>query len=240
MFIFIRLLLGHFVGDFPLQFDRIYRLKHKGITGVIPHALLVSLSFVLLSWPYLNRPGIWIAIVLLGLTHLYQDSFKLGFSRLKYSFYTYLLDQISHVALISVFVFLTGIKNLTPPPENGNLFITLYNSDTFMIYLIAMIFATYNGFFLVRSFKNTFLGGAGKYNIFDKWYGIFERAIIVYIFFLGGFFFFLIPALCCLRPAVFHLFHEKFGLEKDFISIPDMLLNWAIAFITGFALHLIL
>ena len=35
MFLFIRLLLAHFLGDFPFQFDKIYKLKLTGFKGKI-------------------------------------------------------------------------------------------------------------------------------------------------------------------------------------------------------------
>jgi hypothetical protein len=243
MFIFIRLVLAHFVGDFPLQFDSIYRLKHKGLKGTIPHALLVSLSFIVFLWPYLDRPGVWMAIFFLGITHLFQDTLKLSFSQLKYSFWTYLLDQCSHIALIAAVVFLTSIKNL-PAPQEVNRLIKAYNSDVIVMFLIAMIFATYNGFYLARSFKNTFFGGAGKYNIFEKWYGIAERAIIVFIFFYGGFYLLFIPVIIVTRILLYWIaskrHYQGLDIDKEFVSVPDMLINWTIAIATGLSLYVII
>ncbi len=242
MFIFIRLILAHFIGDFPLQFDSIYRLKHQGLKGTVPHALLVSLSYILFLWPYLNQPRIWMIILFLGITHLFQDTLKLNFSQLKYSFWTYVLDQCSHIGLVAAAVFLTGIHAL-PAPLEVNRLVKIYNSDVIVMFLIAMIFATYNGFYLARSFKNSFLGGAGKYNIFEKWYGIVERAVIVFIFFYGGIYLLFIPVILLIRILLYWaVVHKslKIGIDKEFISVPDMFINWTIAGVTGFALYLII
>jgi hypothetical protein len=240
MFIFIRLLLAHFIGDFPLQFDSIYRLKHQGLKGTVPHAVLVTLSFIFFLWPYLNIPGVWLAIFFLGTTHLFQDTLKLSFSQLKYSFWTYVLDQCSHIALIAAVVFLTDMRNLTAPQEVNRL-VRAYNSDVIIIFLIAMIFATYNGFYLARSFKNTFFGSAGKYNVFEKRYGIVERAVIVFIFFYGGFYLLLIPVILLVRVFLYWTISKKkcsgICIDKEFVSVPDMIINWTIAVITGLSLY---
>ncbi len=169
--------------------------------------------------------------------HPFQDSFKLS-TDLKYSFWTYLLDQVTHIALIACIVFLSGIKNLPPPKESSNLLITIYNSDTVIIYLIAMIFATYNGYFLIRCFKASFLGDPGKYNIFEKWYGMLERLLIVTAFFYGRFLLFLIPFILLARPLVSLLDKGERFINKEFVSFQEMALNWIISVVTGVILSL--
>lgn len=238
MFIFIRLLLAHFIGDFPLQFNKIYELKHKGLKRGIPHAILVVICLVILSWPYLKIPGLWGFIFFVGVMHLLQDSIKITYGKIKYSFWSYLLDQFFHIATI-VIVFFTNLKNVQPPKETGGFIASFYNNDAVFIYLIAIIVATYNGFYLMRNFKNTFFGNAGTYNFLEKWYGMFERAEIVSIFFLGGYFFFLIPIVLFVRPLIFSLGRNRFNISRQFISASEMVLSWTIAIVTGIGLYLI-
>jgi hypothetical protein len=175
MFILLRLLLAHFIADFPLQFNKIYELKNKSLVGGIPHALIVAICFIACSWPYLGIPGIWVFIYFFSFLHLFQDSTKIKLGSRKYSIWLYLLDQLFHIVTIST-ILVTKLKYLTPPQENGNLFITLYNNNLFVVFLIVFIAATYNGAFLIRNFKLSFLDRncSYAYSGFEKWFGMLE------------------------------------------------------------------
>jgi hypothetical protein len=236
MFLFLRLLLAHFIGDFPLQFDSIFKMKQKGWTGCIPHVLIIVACCIALSWPYLGNPLMWAFIAFIGVTHLIQDSMKLKYSTPKHSFWTYLMDQGFHVAAMA-FIFLTDLKNLQPPNET-NFFIRLYCNDMLVVYLIALIFATYNGFFLIRTFKLSFLNKADRSNSFEKWYGMAERALIVSFFLITGPLFCLLPVILLLRPLIFLLLIRQLRLHKDFISLRDVTLSWTIAILGGLGLSL--
>jgi hypothetical protein len=235
MFFFLRLLLGHFIGDFPLQTNKIYEFKRHGLRGGIPHALLIVVSFLALSWPYLYLPKVWIFIILLGLIHLLQDSIKVGYARLtKYSFWLYLLDQCFHIVLIAT-LFLTDLKNLSAPlPLNS--FVSIYNNDLLIVYLIALIAATYNGFFLIRIFKLTFMRHSGaQYTEFEKWYGMLERALIVTFCVFPKAFIFLAPLLL-MRPALFSLNKKMKFAHRSFIKPKEILLSWIIGLTVGLLL----
>ena len=231
MFLFLRLVLGHLIGDFILQTNKIYELKHHGLRGGLPHALFIAASYIAVSWPYLALPQVWLFILFLGLTHLLQDSLKVGFAGFaKYSFWLYLTDQFSHIALIST-VFLTDLRNL-PPPVPINRLVFLYNHNSAILYLIALIAATYNGFYLIRSFKVTFYAHAAKYTRFEKWYEILERALIVTVFALPQQYFLFIP-LALLRFVVFALVKNKDIVPVDFIKPREIFLSWIIAVTVG-------
>jgi len=81
MFIFLRLLLAQFIGDFPLQFGSIYKLKCKGLKGVIPHVIIIAVMFILLSWPYLKLLDMWVFIAFVSMMHLFQDQAKMFFKK---------------------------------------------------------------------------------------------------------------------------------------------------------------
>lgn len=236
MFIFIRLLLAHFLGDFPFQFNIIFKLKSKGFKGIIPHALIIFLCSIVLSWPYLYLPQVWFFLFFLAVAHLVQDSIKLRYGTVKHCFWPYILDQLSHVGIISL-VFLTELKKLPPPAKQENLIINLYSNNLLIIYLTALIIATYNGYFLIRCFKDTFIERA-SYNSFEKWFGIAERTVIISFFFMQNNFFFLLPLSILLRPVIFTLFSKKLMIHKDFLSLHEILLSWIAAIVPGFILYL--
>jgi hypothetical protein len=230
MFLFLRLLLAHFIGDFPLQFDAIYRSKLKGLQGTIPHALIIFLCFVALSWPYLHMPKMWFFIIFLSANHLTQDTLKIkmGTSQI---FWGYFLDQLFHVGLIAC-VFLTSFKTIQLPAHPSNIFERIYCSDAVVIYLIALIAASYNGYFLIRCFKDAYIGRA-HYNPCEKWYGMAERGLIVSFFFLPATALLLLPVLALFRPLIVTVVGKRCGLTREFSSLREAALSWTVALLTG-------
>lgn len=242
MFIFLRLLLAHFIGDFPLQFNKVFALKLKGLKGGIPHALFVTASFIFFSWPYLNMPAMWAFIIFLGSIHLVQDRIKLMFKKIKFAFWFYILDQLMHVGTICL-VFLTDLKNAAPPIES-NPFVAVYNNDLVILYFIAAIFVTYNGFFLIRNFKDSLLGRIiGPFHAYEKWYGMAERLVLLTIFLLGNCYFLLIPAVLFVRPFIAVMGKKPLNLSHKVVnwmlSWVEILLSWTVGLGTGAALYII-
>jgi len=236
MFLFLRLLLGHFLGDFPFQFDSIFKLKLKGFFGIIPHVAIILACCIALSWPYLTDPYLWLFIAFIGATHLVQDWVKIKYGSVKRSFWPYVADQAFHAATIAV-VLLTPLKDLAPP-SGGSLFIRLYNNDRLAIYLIALIFATYNGHFMIRCFKDSFTCRSCC-NPSEKWYGMLERGVIVTAFALGGLWYLLLPAVFFLRRAVVAFAPKRFAFHENFLTLPDTLLSWIIALLAALLLYLL-
>jgi hypothetical protein len=232
MFYFLRLLLAHFIGDFPLQFNFIFRSKLKGFHGTIPHALIIFACMVALSWPYLGLPQVWAFLVFIAATHLVQDSLKVKFGG-KNAFFSYILDQLMHAALIAC-LFPVGLGQLPPPAGNSPL-IQGYNNNGLVVLLIALIAATYNGYFMIRCFKDTYLGRA-HYSGFEKWYGIAERGAIVLAFFLRPVpLYVTLPLIVLLRPLFYRLLSRRCGVEKDFLCLDEALMSWAVALLTVLA-----
>jgi hypothetical protein len=235
MFIFIRLLLAHFIGDFPLQFNKIYSLKNKGLIGIIPHACIIMGCLILLSWPYINLPGVWGFIFFVTIIHLFQDSIKLNYKDIKYSFWIYMADQLSHVALISIVLF-TDLKDLRPPDYPGNLIVSLYNNDLFVIYLIAAIIASYNGYFMIRNLKNTFFGKPCSCSNTERWYGMLERTALVSVFLLDKYLFLFLSAVLLIRPLIYIAGRKRLALKQDFIGGSEAILSWIVAILAGLIL----
>jgi len=231
-------LLAHFIGDFPLQFNKIYALKNKGLIGGLPHALIIMGCLIILSWPYLNLPGLWGFLFFVSIIHLFQDSIKTGYKGVKYSFWLYLVDQLSHVALIAMVLF-TDLKKIRPPKNIDGFIVSLYNNNLFVIYLIAIIIATYNGYFMIRNLKNTFLGKVCSCSTSEKWYGMFERATLVSIFLLDRYLFLFISGVLLLRPLIFIFGRRRLALNQEFIGGSEAILSWVVAIATGLFLWII-
>ncbi|MFC1698861.1 DUF3307 domain-containing protein [Candidatus Omnitrophota bacterium] len=243
MFIFLRLLLAHFVGDFPLQFAEIYKLRYKGIRGTIPHVLIITGCLILCSWPYLHLPGIWAFIGLVSITHLLQDWVKIARTKdQKEGFWPYLSDQLLHIAIIAT-VFFTGLKGLKPVEGIASPLLSFYNNDKIIIYLTLLIAGSYSGTYLIETFKASFLKNKHRYTPFEKWYGIFERAVTVLIFLPAKTaiaFLLIIPFIFCLRLPIYKAaLKYKVSISQEFISFFEVAFSGAIVLAVGITLYLI-
>ncbi|MFC1510548.1 DUF3307 domain-containing protein [Candidatus Omnitrophota bacterium] len=225
MYIFLRLLLAHFIGDFPLQTNKIYEVKTKSLSGIFYHTSIITLCFILFSWPYLDRPIMWLFIAVNALEHFLQDKIKIDLSKKTTNqLLAYIADQGMHLLTIAI-IFLMPIKNFTAPAAHGNMFIHLFNDDIFIIKLIAIIAASYNAHFFIILFKRDFFHIKEPCTSFEKGYGICERACIVAFLFLSKPFIFLIPLIIFLRPILYQFGKKPFHLNKHFYSAQEMLLT---------------
>ncbi|MFZ4657785.1 MAG: DUF3307 domain-containing protein [Caldilineaceae bacterium] len=87
------LLLGHLIGDFPLQTNQIYRLKNKSWLGIVLHAVVhVVITALLICQPL----SVWPLFVYLGVLHFLIDLLKLRLP-IKQQWLGFLLDQVAHL-----------------------------------------------------------------------------------------------------------------------------------------------
>ena len=109
MDLIIFFLLGHYVGDFGLQTDRMASMKKKSVAyltlHVLTYTIVIILSFALywLLEGFQNPPSrtlLVILAVLMFMTHWAQDYVK---SRLGSSRQLYYLDQSLHMFMLVVF-----------------------------------------------------------------------------------------------------------------------------------------
>jgi hypothetical protein len=95
---FLALLLAHLLADFPLQTNRIFRLKIAGNFGLIIHVLIHLMMTALL----LQRPGQYLDLLfVLGLAHFVTDWVKVRFPS-DPQWPGFVLDQLAHVATIAL------------------------------------------------------------------------------------------------------------------------------------------
>jgi len=98
---FLRLTLGHVVGDFVLQPYWLVLAKRKGWTGLIIHVAVVTFITGVLAWR--SIPNWWLWIIVLFIGHLFIDQFRTFIftdnSKGK-NLLLLVLDQLAHIILI--------------------------------------------------------------------------------------------------------------------------------------------
>lgn len=103
MTIFFTLLLAHLLGDFPLQTNRIFRMKLQGPKGLALHAAIHVLVTALLIR---NHWQAWPALLMLGFLHYLTDWAKLRYANDPLT-PGFILDQAIHVVTLLVITVLT-------------------------------------------------------------------------------------------------------------------------------------
>lgn len=152
-FFLYRLLLAHYIADFPLQTNQVYVLKTKGLKGGIIHSSIVALTSAIFLLPVL--PKIWPYIILLGFIHWIEDEIRVIIGR-KYNLdnlWLFILDQILHI-FVSWWVLALSKpwQYFTPPnyivkysgslPDLWNYY---YYNDQTIIQIMLFVIVTYAG-----------------------------------------------------------------------------------------------
>ena len=90
------LVLAHLIADFPLQTNRIFRLKRRHWAGVLLHAgIHATVAAILVRNPLAH----WPMLVTLWLGHFGIDWLKLRFD-FKFKSLGFVLDQMAHLLLL--------------------------------------------------------------------------------------------------------------------------------------------
>lgn len=102
---FYYILLGHMIGDFVLQTDRIAENKGKHWQWTLLHALVVTLCTFLFSYPF----GVLVnaLVILSGILHFIFDYNKSFISKRLHlsSLVGFLFDQLVHISIIFLISF---------------------------------------------------------------------------------------------------------------------------------------
>ncbi|MEW5958749.1 MAG: DUF3307 domain-containing protein, partial [Chloroflexota bacterium] len=100
---FLRLLLGHLIGDFILQPYWLVLSKRKGWVGLFIHVGVVTFITAILAWDSIPNWWVWIFILFIG--HLFIDQFRTFVftdnSKGK-GLLLLFLDQLAHLLLITL------------------------------------------------------------------------------------------------------------------------------------------
>ncbi|MCP4652997.1 MAG: DUF3307 domain-containing protein [Candidatus Omnitrophica bacterium] len=208
MFLFLRLLLAHFIGDTILQPDEVYRIKKSGFSGTVIHVCIIFATLFLFSFPFIKHPGMWFVLVFAGLTHLIQDEMKIRkFLNQKLNFVIFVLDQCLHVAcLLPVFLF----KFADEAPLLEGMIAQIYANDSLIIFSTGMIVSVFLGAYLWEAFKISYFKNPVLFKSYRIKYGMFERLIFsVSVLFSAWIF---LPV-----PFVFRVINKRLGYSGSLI-----------------------
>jgi hypothetical protein len=183
MSIFLKLLLAHLLADFALQFDILYKLKLKNVTGHIWHAAIHFAVTLLLVLPYLNDLFIWIFITISAAIHLFQDILKYKYMlvvRKKLFFPIFMLDQIGHFTILSL-IFLFPVSKRIPEFPDIPLLGLFYTDDTWTFLIVAFLLLTVCGNYIFHAFGVSYLNHQKRNHFISRFeilHGMVERMVI--------------------------------------------------------------
>jgi hypothetical protein len=179
--IFLRLLLGHFLGDFPLQTDFTYRLKLKYRFGILLHIGIIAICCIILLYPYLGYSIVWVSIFLILLTHLLQDKIKLKIYNSYDNILIFFIDQILHILIIygvsALIAHNIDNDKLIHLPNGLN---KLYWNNKIVILAILYCIVSYFSYILIMYIKKAIkkMNELELSNALVKYVGILERILI--------------------------------------------------------------
>ncbi len=234
MFIFLRLLLAHFIADFPLQLTGIYNLKLKKAWGSFIHSGIVMLVCVVLCMPFLRKPEMWVIMFWIWIVHGLQDWGKVVYcERAKRdTLWIFILDQLMHIALISMVFIIPGLSSLVAP-AGESIILRIYADNQIVICAMGYIFAGFGGVFVNLYVKAGFL----KIPAMDvprgikKYYGIAERVLIVMLIILGGYWFLLIAPFLGARVLLARKKNKELYVELTINALIAIVISLPIRFI---------
>ncbi len=245
MFLFLRLLLAHFIADFPLQTGRVYVLKAAGGLGKWAHTLIIFFVSALFVHPYWAYSDMWIYLIGSTLVHHLSDWVKVKLNRSgspRYFLLRYVGDQIVHIAT-AAFVFLTPLGRLRLQWPSGGLcgglWATWYDSDFWMLYGSLLVVATYFSTYFIEAFKKSYTPERFYPDIPEiyKYYGILERACLFHLAFIGGVWWAITPIVILPRFVLARLWPDPFASKLRCTSLLETILSLVLGILPGIALR---
>lgn len=140
MTLFLRLLLGHMIGDYVLQPLQLVLMKRKGWAGILVHVGIVVLVTGILLWPALGQWWYWLWLLFLFIGHLLIDRSRallLRESRRRGLFYL-IIDQLLHVGLLALIAVLSHVRLVYHPALPA--LIASPEENRLIVYLICLVF----------------------------------------------------------------------------------------------------
>ena len=137
MHVFIRLLAAHFIADFLLQTDKVFKIKVKYKWGVLLHGGIVAFITALFLLPYLSSFLVASMFVVGMILHVIQDKAKIIYNLQleKNNLWTFLMDQMLHFVVLG---FITlGTLNIRVSLYPGPAILDrLYSDNNLMLFVI--------------------------------------------------------------------------------------------------------
>lgn len=231
-FLFWRFLAGHFIGDFILQTDSVFRIKVKYRWGVILHGSIAGILIFIFGIPYLQHyPILWLYLFLNIVFHILVDKAKLLLTpkAKRIGFLLFLLDQIIHIGTCWVISI-----SVPSSPHYGEALI-LFGNTPLMVFVSVYIGVTYGVLYLILSIKSSFNLPVTFPDWKMKIVEYLERIAIATFTFLGSFYYLFIPL--ALFPRGFLSFFKK---GKYRVHTLDLVLSLLFALTAGFLLKITL
>lgn len=180
MSIFLWLLVAHFLADFPLQTNKVYKLKCTNFVGGLVHGGGVLLALLVILFPYLDSPQAWIGIATIVCGHFIQDAAQEPWVRHSLrSFRGYILDQTGHMW----WSFLVWIIYFIPLAGFLGKEFSLYENIISPLFILGLLLVTYvweTTVFLWREDENTPFSRNYKHLVI--------RGVVYSIVFIGSLF----------------------------------------------------
>ena len=185
MFLFLKLVLAHLIADFILQFEELYQLKVRSFLGHLAHVLIHGIVSLVLLFPYLNEPVIWVFVAGVVIIHLTQDLIKYSFTQKKpvNTFFYFMADQACHILVLSA-IFLLPISHEVRGFPGIPLLDTLYKNNFWTLYAIFFILLTFAGSYILNAFTKSFIRGESPVFLIrsqEMFHAIFERSAVAWI-----------------------------------------------------------
>ena len=136
---FLRLLLGHMIGDFLLQPYWLVLAKRKGWVGLLVHVGMVTFITAMLLWG--SIPNWWVWAVVLYIGHLFIDQFRTFIfvdNTKGKGIILLFLDQLAHIVLIAALAWLA--TGWTFSDLNPLITTDIADQPRMMAYLIGLAF----------------------------------------------------------------------------------------------------
>jgi hypothetical protein len=222
MIIFYQLLLAHLIADFPLQFNELFKLKVKSKWGIVLHCVIVGVIAGLFLFPYIFAPQMWLAIIVLTVSHFIIDYVRIDFSSKTQSdnLWMFLLDQFCHIAIVWL-VSLMLISIHSPPLTIPDFIKVIIYNKVLILTASGFIAAGYFGAIVIHYLKKIFIKEYINQSLITKRYGIIERLLVITLILMPSLFYLFIPTVLITRMAISRVKEEEYGL---FDSIASMVI----------------
>jgi len=140
--IYILFLLAHFIGDFILQTTWIVQWKHRSWHGLIFHTSLVSLSFIVVLFPYLSDWRVGVAVAINFVLHSLQDQWKIRTAyRWREPLTPYLIDQLLHISLALILAF--WVSDAQPTLDMASPLAEFYTNPLLLVFCLGVVLMSY-------------------------------------------------------------------------------------------------
>ncbi len=162
MTLFLRLLLGHLIGDYVLQPLQLVLMKRRGWRGILIHVGIVIAVTSILLWPVLGHWWYWLCLLCLFIGHLLIDrarAFLVSDAEARGLLYL-VIDQALHTSLLALIAYLTYVlpaHHLTLPPLTAS-----PQENRLVAYLICLVFLVWTVPVLEMETMNTLTAGSPR------------------------------------------------------------------------------